>query len=315
MNLLFRLAAAAVVALALLAPALAAELVYPPGSRIGLVPPPGMTASTRVQGFEDQARGAVIATTELSGQSYPRVAQEFSREIMQAGGMEVLSREEFDLPGGPAVIVTARQQAGGAMMRKWALAGLVGDLTVIVVVSMPDAAQDAYPDAALRAALMSVMVRPKLSADEMLAVLPYRLADLGGFHLMRATPTGTAVLTFGPNDTPLPVEQPYFMVASRPGETPAAAAQDRFARRALAEFSARSPDRIVSSEPLRIGGASGHQIIAESRDDRTGDELVMVQWLRFGAGGYIQMFGIARRDQWAEMLPRMRAVRDGFGAK
>jgi hypothetical protein len=315
MNPLFRRAASAAFVLMLLVSAQAAGLEYPPGSRIGLVAPPGMTASTRIQGFEDRARGAVIAITELSGQSYGRVAQEFSREIMQTGGMEVLSRDEFDLPGGPAVIVAARQRAGGIVLRKWALAGLVGDLTVVVVASMPEAARDAYPDAAVRAALMSVMVRPKLSVDEMLVVLPYRLADLGGFRLMRATPTGTAVLTFGPNDTPLPVEQPYFMVAARPGEPPAAAEQDRFARRALAEFSARAPDRIVSSEPLRIGGASGHQIIAESRDERTGDELVMVQWLRFGADGFVQMFGIARKDRWAEMLPRMRAVRDGLGAK
>jgi hypothetical protein len=315
MNSLFRLVAVVTIALALQASARGAGVEYPPGSRIGLVPPPGMMASARFQGFEDRARGAVMVVTELSGQSYARAAQEFSREIMQTGGMEVVSREEFDLPGGPAVIVAARQQAGGVMMRKWALAGLVGDLTVIVVLSMPEDSRDAYPDAAVRAALMSVMVRPKLSVDEMLAVLPYRLGDLGGFHLVRATPTGTAVLTFGPNDTPLPVEQPYFMVASRPGEPPAAADQDRFARRALAEFSARAPDRIVSSEPLRIGGASGHQIIAESRDDRTGDELVMVQWLRFGAGGTIQMFGIARKDQWDAVLPRMRAVRDGLGAK
>jgi hypothetical protein len=146
-------------------------------------------------------------------------------------------------------------------------------------------------------------------------VLPYRLADLGGFRLMRATPDGTAVLTFGPNDTSLPVEQPYFMVAPRVGETPAAAEQDRFARRALAEFSARAPDRIVSSEPLRIGGAPGHEIIAATKDERTGDELIMVQWLRFGAGVYAQMFGITRKDQWDAVLPRMRALRDGFGAK
>jgi hypothetical protein len=315
MNLLVRLAAAAIVALALGAPGRAAGLEYPPGSRIGLIPPADMTASARIQGFEDRARGAVIAVTELSGQSYPRVAQEFSREIMQAGGMEVVSREEFDLPGGPAVIVVARQQAGDVMMRKWALAGIVGDLTVIVIVSMPEAVKDAYPDVVLRTALMSVSIRPKLSVDEMLAVLPYRLGDLGGFRLMRATPAGTAVLTFGPNDTPLPAEQPYFMVAARPGETPPATEQDRFARRALAEFSARSPDRIVSSEPLRIGGAPGHQIIAESKEDRTGDELVMVQWLRFGAGGFVQMFGIARKDQWADALPRMRALRDGLGSK
>ncbi|MEA2930882.1 MAG: hypothetical protein QOG38_3310, partial [Hyphomicrobiales bacterium] len=244
MNSLFRLAATATIALALHTSACAAEVAYPPGSRIGLVPPAGMTASPRFQGFEDLARGAVMVVTELSGQSYARVAGEFSPETMQASGMEVLSREEFALPGGPAVIVAARQAVGGFMMRKWALSGLVGDLTVIVILTMPEDRRDAYPDAAVRAALMSVMVRPKLSADEMLAVLPYRLSDLGGFRLMRATPNGAAALTLGPNDTPLPAEQPYVMVAMQSANVPAAE-QDNVARRAFAELSPRGADRIV----------------------------------------------------------------------
>jgi hypothetical protein len=312
MNLLFRLAAMATISLALIAAARAAAVEYPPGSRIGLVPPPGMTASTRIQGFEDPSRGVVMAITELSGQSYTRVAKEFTPEGIRASGMEIVSRDEYALPGGPAVIVAARQEVSGITLRKWALSGLVGDVTVIVVLSMPEDRGDAYPDAAVRASLMSVMVRPKLSADEMLAVLPYRLGDLGGFHLMRATPSGTAVLTFGPNDTPLPVEQPYFMIV-RQSLRPPAAEHENFARRVFAEFS-NGGNRVVSSEAIRIGGEAGHQIIAESKDERTGDELVTVQWMRFG-DGTVQMVGIVRKDQWDAVLPRMRAVRDGLGGK
>ncbi len=73
------------------------------------------------------------------------------------------------------------------------------------------------------------------------------------------------------------------------------------------------PDlRVVSSEPVRIGGAPGHEVIAESKDEKTGDDLMTVQWLRFGAPGVVQLFGVARKDQWATVLPRMRALRDGL---
>jgi len=65
---------------------------------------------------------------------------------------------------------------------------------------------------------------------------------------------------------------------------------------------------------MRIGGAAGHQIVALTTDERTGDELAMVQWLRFGPG-VVQMFGMARRDQWEDAFARMRTVRDGFGPK
>ena len=48
---------------------------------------------------------------------------------------------------------------------------------------------------ALRSALGSVTVRPKLPPEEMLGILPYRLDDLGGFRLLRASPAGTASMT------------------------------------------------------------------------------------------------------------------------
>lgn len=311
---LVRLAAAFVPLLVLVRLAVAADAIFPAGSRIGLVPPPGMTLSKRFQGFEDPARGAVIALTELSGQSYSRMLKEFSDETMKAGGMEVLSRETFDMRGGPVLIVSARQQQGGVTLRKWAMLALVDDLTAVIIISAPESAKDVYPDEALRAALMSAKVGPKRTTEDLLAALPYRLGDLGGFHFMRATADGTAVLTLGPNDTPLPVEQPYFVVTLRAAEMPPSSEYDSFARRALAEF-ARGPDRVVSSETIRIGGAAGHEIIAESRDQQTGDALMMVQWLRFGTAGFVQMFGVARKDRWAEVLPRMRAIRDGFGEK
>jgi len=296
--------------LALLISASLADPVYPPGSRIGLEPPPGMVPSGA--GFADPARGALLLVTELSVQSYARVMQDFSPERMQ--GMELLGREMIALPGGDGLLVVARQTENGVALRKWALLTRTEDMTAIVVATLPDTAREAYPDAALRAAFGSVTVRAKLSPDEMLAVLPYRLDDLGGFRLLRASPDGTAVLTFGPNDTTLPAEQPYFMVAPRAVEPPPAAERDRFAQRVLAGFVNRPDLRIVRSEEIRIGGAPGHEIVAEGRDPATGDELMTVQWLRFD-GGVVQMYGIARKDNWAEALRRMRALRDGFARR
>jgi hypothetical protein len=290
-----------------------ADPIFPPGSRIGLEPPRGMAPSDT--GFADQAHGAMLVVTELSAQSYARVAQDFAPERMRAGGMEPLRRETIALPGGDGLLVVARQTENGVPVRKWALLTRTEDITVIVIATLPEAAREAYPDAVLRAALGSVTVRAKLPLDEMLGVLPYRLGDLGGFRLLRANPDGTAVLTFGPHDTTLPVEQPYFMVAPRAVEPPPAAERERFAQRALMTFVNRPDLRIVGSEPIRVDGAPGHEIIAESRDSHTGDEFMTVQWLRFGTGGVVQMFGVARKDQWAEILPRMRALRDGFARR
>jgi hypothetical protein len=73
--------------------------------------------------------------------------------------------------------------------------------------------------------------------------------------------------------------------------------------------------RIVRSEPVRIGNAQGFEIVAESQDRSAGDDLMVVQWLRFGTNGFVQMFGMARKDHWADAFPRMRAVRDGVAQR
>jgi hypothetical protein len=309
MNLVLRLA---VLWLVLARPAFAADLVFPPGSRIGLVPPEGFTVSRNVMGFEGKA-GAILAITELAGESYARLAREFTPEGVRNSGLELLGREELALPGGPAVIVVARNQAGGTPTRQWALSALFGDIALIVMLTMPEEARATYPDATVQAMFRTVSVRPKLSQEDLLAVLPYRLDDLGGFHVMRVTPNGMAALTLGPSDTPLPVEQPYLLVVSH-AQRPPAMAQQNFARGAFAQV-AGPATRVVSEEAIRIGGEPGYQIVGENKDRRTGDELKMVMWLRFGLWGTMQMTGFARKDRWDAVFAQMRAVRDGFAMK
>ena len=273
-----------------------------------------MTPGKSFQGFEDRANRVVLLVSEVSAQTYDRIAEDFSSEAIRRTGMEELSRETLPLSAGEGLLVVTRQGQNGTALRKWALLARNDDLTVTIIGVVPEAARDAYPDTAMRAALASVVVRAKLTPDEMRAVLPYRLDDLGGFRLMRASPDGTAVMTLGPQETSLPAEQPYFMITPRAVEPPAADERDRFAQRTMAGFLQRPNVRIVNSEQMRISGVPGHQIVALSQDERTGDELVMVQWLRFGPG-VVQMFGIARRDRWDDVFARMRTVRDGFGTK
>ena len=291
-----------------------ADPVFPPGSRVGLVPPPGMTVAIAFQGFEDRANRVALLVTEVSAQTYDKVAQDFTPEVIRASGMEEISRGTVRLSSGDGLLVVTRQEENGTPVRKWALLTRAEDLTAVVIGIVPEAARQAYPDAAMRAAFTSIVVRARLTPEEMLAVLPYRLDNLAGFRLLRTSPDGTAVLTLGPSDTTLPAQQPYFMIAPRAVEPPQAAERESFAQRMLAGFLSRPNLRVVNSEPLRIGGAPGYQIVAISKDEQTGDELAMVQWLRFGPG-VVQMFGIARLDQWEKVLPHMRAVRDGFGMR
>ncbi len=73
--------------------------------------------------------------------------------------------------------------------------------------------------------------------------------------------------------------------------------------------------RIQDAEPLRIGGQPGYQTLAKAKDGQSDTDIMVVQWLRFGSGGFIQMIGIARADVWPDVFTRLRTVRDSIDPK
>jgi hypothetical protein len=314
-----KIVVAAILAAALLAavaaPTRAADPIFLPGFRVGLLPPAGMVPSRTFQGFEDAGRQAILMITELGAEAFPAVDKDFTPDAMKVGGIEVEQREDTALAGMHGYLIVAHQNLSGVRVRKWALVLRRDDLAAVVLIVMPEAARDAYPDAALRASLASLAVRAMVPEAEKLALLPYRFGDLAGFRLVQAIPDGTAILTYGPSDVTIASLQPFFMVATAGGEAPAPAERDSFARRLLVRATGLDQFQLVQSAALRIGADQGHELIAEAKDPKNGAELTVVQWLRFGSVGHIQMVGIARRDAWAEAFPRMRTLRDGIALK
>jgi hypothetical protein len=86
--------------------------------------------------------------------------------------------------------------------------------------------------------------------------------------------------------------------------------REEFAREVFAGVPTVKDDRLTGSEPLRIGSQFGHQIMAVGKDAASGDDVTIVQWLRFGGGASIQIIGIARTDEWMQAYGRFRQVRD-----
>ena len=106
--------------------------------------------------------------------------------------------------------------------------------------------------------------------------------------------------------------QPHIFVSVAPGGPAQTSDREAFARDVFAAVANVRDVRVITSEPLRIIGQPGHQILAQARDPAGTTILTVVQWLRFGGGGYLQLVGMARVDAWQETYPRFRAVRDGI---
>jgi hypothetical protein len=296
----------------------AAEVAYPPGSRIGLVPPDGMVASRSFLGFEDAGNKVAVILLALPGDAYADLDKSVTAEALKKQGVALEAREAMPLSTGKAFLVIGRQEIEKTKVRKWILVASSPTLTALVTVQMPDAAKPRYPDAAIRTMLASLAIRDSVPVEEQLGLLPFRVGELAGFRVGGVVPGRAVMLSdqpAGAQGRPPPSMDPHIFVAVAAGAPAQSSDRDAFARDAFATIPNLKDIRITSSEPLRLSGQQAHQIIASAKDASGATALTIVQWLRFGGSGYLQMVGITRADAWKEAYPRFRSVRDGIEPK
>lgn len=293
-------------------PAQAADPVYPPGSRVGVVPPPGMTAGRGFAGFEDRDNRVALVVVALPATAFSDIEKTITPEVLQKQGLTFETREDVTHPLGKGLLVVGSQQIENTTIRKWIFVLPSGELTALVTMQVPETAQAIYPEAVIRAALTSVSVRKTAPIDEQLTLLPFRVGELAGFKIGGIIAGRAVMLTDGSLNQAAAAIDTHILVALAPGAPAQAADRGRFAQEVFATIPNMKDIRITSSETLRIGGQQGHQIMARGKDGATGDEVTIVQWLRFGGSAYLQFIGVAKSDAWPPAYARFRQVRDGI---
>ncbi|HWE79552.1 MAG TPA: hypothetical protein VG270_13640 [Pseudolabrys sp.] len=293
------------------APAVA-QPVFPPGLRIGLEPPPGMVVSKRFTGFEDPERKAAILILDLPAPAYNEVE---SSLFAKQTGLENVTRRAFPFNDGIALLAAADMTQNGVSVHKWffvatTVAGPVPNLTAFVTVEVPDTARSIYTDAVVEKLLKSITFRQP-PIDEQLSLLPYRVGERAGFHVRQVMPNGVVILSEKPSGNPF--GQAYVVVSISPGGPRQAEDRPLFAQDLLRSAPVRDL-AITSGESMRINGAPGSELRATGKD-ASNAPIKVVQWLRFGTGGFMRIIGISPTAEWDAMFPRFRAVRDGVGGK
>jgi len=299
-------------------PAHAADALFPPGSRIGLVPPAGMTPGQSFQGFGDRQRDAAILITALPADAYGPLEKTGVPDVLHTQGITVDKREPIDLKAGKGFLIIGTAVTDKKRYRKWLLVAALDDLTALVSVQAPE--QDStYSDKILRAALATLTVRATVPDAERLSLVPFTVGDLAGFHVGEVLP-GRALLLIdarGNHDAeasgfPLNAR---LLIAALPGGPAEPNDWANFARETFDSIVGIKDVQVQMSEPLRISSQSGYQTLAKAKEGKTDTDIMVVQWLRFGTGGFMQMIGISRADVWSDEFPRLRAVRDSIDPK
>ena len=298
--------------IALAVPPARAQAVFPAGLRVGLQPPPGMSPSRNFPGFEDPDRKAAITIADLPGTLYSEIEKAvFTKELKQPG-VSVDQRETFPFNTGVGYLVSFRAKTGGNINHRWILLATspVDDLATLITVEIPAAARGSYSNKTIRAALASVTFRAT-PIDEQVALLPFKVSDMAGFRPVRVFQRAGLLLTSGPRDDD--DRQPQIFISVAAGGPQQTSERGNFAQQLLAAAPLRDMN-IVASEAMRLSSQPGHEIRAEGKTG-SGAALSIVQWVRFGGGGYMRIVAIARKEDWNEAFPRFRAVRDSIDSR
>ena len=286
----------------------AAETVFPPGLRIGLEPPGDLKPSTRFSGFEDFDRKVGYHHSRLAGR---RLCRTRARgECQRQHGLAEVKRENFSFHDGTGLLITGRAQGKDVTLHKWILLAAAPadkDLTALISVEVPETALTVYSDAVIRKALASVTFRPP-PIQEQLGMLPFKLAQLAGFRVMKVFPPSGVILTDGPTDDLS--KQAYAIVTIGRGAPEQPDDRARFARDLLSQAPLRDV-RPQSADAMRIDGSPGFEIRAQA-EGLKGEPVMVAQWLRFSGGSYLRVVGVGRKDDWDALFTRLRALRDGI---
>jgi hypothetical protein len=299
----------------LVVPARAADPVFPVASLIGLVPPGDMVPSQTFRGFTDVQRSANIIMITLPAAAYETLVKSELPEVLRKQGISITidKREPIELNAGKGILITGTEKADKGRFRKLLLVLALHDLTGLVNVEVPEA-DSKYSDDVLRAALATLTQRASVPDAEQLSLLPFTVGDLAGFHIGDLLPGRAVVLIDARGEHDANADQfplnARLMIAAHAGGPAEPTEWANFARIAFDSIGGIKDVRVQLSEPLRIGAQPGFQTLAKGKDDKSGADIMVVQWLRFGSGAFMQMVGIARADVWSDEFPRLRTVRD-----
>jgi hypothetical protein len=305
-----RLFSAITLLLIAIGPAFAADPVFPPGVRVGMVPLVGLVRAKTFIGFETEDGSVKVLVAELPADAYGEVVNAFKANPNGAGGIKP---ETIETSAGVAYYTVENAKTGPTTVRRYSMI-LQGGSTFsgYIAVQVPENASKIYTDDAVRQMFASAVIRKSVPVEEQLSLLPFKVSELGDFKNVRTLAPGGAVILADGDETTGFEPSPFVVIGVMASAPAQPEDRSRFAEQAATSIPGVRNWRITMSEPVRIDGTAGYETRLEATSGKDNTPVTVVQWLRFGGPTTLRVIGSAPRDQWSNAFPRFRAVRDGI---
>lgn len=295
-------------------PAHAADAVFPPGARIGLVPAAGLTPAKDFLGFQSEDGKTKVGLAEIPPAAFESVDAAY-KEAKPAPGAGI-KPEPFDTASGKKGYLAVETGTDGATaVKTYSLILPAENFSAYLLVQTRDDGALKLSDEAVRAMLATAVVRASVPVEEQLALLPFKVTDLAGFKTVRNLALNASVLLTDGSETTTLDGAPYIVIGTVPSAPASPDERARFAQQAAAAIPGLREARITSNEPLRIDGTPGFETRISAVTGKNDTPVTIVQWLRFGSGATLRIVASATTADWPKAFPRFRAVRDGIAPR
>jgi len=274
-----------------------------------------MRVAPNFSGFRDDTTGGIILLTRAPAEAFNRAVDDLGDNTrLAAAGIVLRTRENLTIGGNPALLATGRQVIRGVNVRYWV--AIVGSPygTALVNAQYPEATAAFDTDAAIRAALLSITLRPELPLADQVAGLPFTLPNLGKFRIDALISGFIVGLTDGPSDMD-PNDTQTHLLLTVSQRVPPEELRQTAARLGFQDQGRHMQVIGVDSESyLTIGELPAYQTIGRLRNEK-GIVLKTVQWLIFGSNKTLLVEATCRPEQFDGVWPQIVAIRDGVHLK
>jgi hypothetical protein len=290
----------------------AADVVFPPSSRVGIVPIDGLVVSKEFLGFDTEDKTVKVGIAEIPPAAFTAVETAFKEGKPVGDGNKV---EQFKTTAGDAYLTVESRKEGDATFKTYSVIAQGDTFSAYVIAQMREGAAKAQSDETMRKMLSSVTLRKDVPVEEQLSLLPFKVGELSGFKTVRLLAMRASVLlTDGTEDTQLD-GAPYMVIGTITASAASADERGRLAEQAARAIPGLRNMRLTSNEPIRIDSTPGYETRVEAVTGKDDTPVSVVQWLRFGSGATLRIIASSTTTEWPKAFPRFRAVRDGVGPK